>query len=228
MFQGEDECLNAIASWDAKGVIQMGKIMILCGAFLCLSLSAAAQDSTAAFDASSTAGEPAAPASFSPSRRDAWQLGAGFQYQHFGVFGLSFHNLGYNAEVTRYLNDWLGIEAAAVMGFGHTNTLPTIPRSLVAKSFFVGAGPHIVVSNKSRIEPWAHVLVGLEHFRFTQTNNTLGLGSNSAFGFQAGGGVDFKLAGRVNWRIQGDYVGSRFSSAFQNNYSFGSGIVFNF
>src|ERR1700694_3426510 len=105
----------------------MSKLMILCGAILCLSLTAAAQDSTAAFDASSTVAEPAAPPSLSPSGRDAWQLGAGFQYQHFRVFGLGFHELAYNLEVTRYFNDWIGIEGAAEMGFGHTNTTPTVP-----------------------------------------------------------------------------------------------------
>jgi opacity protein-like surface antigen len=198
--------------------------MVLCGALLCLSLTASAQDSTVAYDASSTAAEPAAPPSMSPSNRDAWQLGAGFQYQHFGVFGLSYHNLGYNTEITRYFNNWLGIEGAAEFGFGHSNTTPAVPTRLDAKSFFVGGGPHIVVGNK-RLEPWGHALLGWEHLRFTQTAN---LGNPSAFGFQLGGGVDYKLAGRVNWRLQADYVGTRFSSTIQSNYSFGSGFVLNF
>jgi opacity protein-like surface antigen len=225
-FRGEDEQVcNRILGCERGR--PMSKFVILCGAILCLSMSAAAQDSTVAFDASSTAAEPAAPASFSPPDRDAWQVGAGFQYQHFGVFGLSFHNLGFNSEVTRYFNNWVGIEGAAEMGWGHTNTTPTVPRSLVAKSLFVGGGPHIVVSNNSRVEPWGHVLVGLEHFRFTQSGSP-SLGSNSAFGFQAGGGIDFKIGGHVNWRVQADYVGSRFQSTIQSNYSFGSGLVFGF
>lgn len=205
----------------------MRKLFVFCGAFLCLSLTAAAQDSPAALDVSSPASESAAPAALSPASRDPWQLGAGFQYEHFKVFGLGFHNFGYNASLTRYLNDWFGLEAATVMGFGHSGTSPAIPRSLVAKSFFVGGGPHIAVSNKSRLEPWAHVLVGIEHFRFTQTG-ALGLGSNTALAFQAGGGVDLKLGRLLYWRIQADYVGSHFSSALQNNYSFGSGLVLNF
>lgn len=207
----------------------MGKFIIFLGAFLCLSLTAAAQDSMVAFDAASPAAEPAAiPVHFAPSVRDPWQLEAGFQYQHFGVFALGFHNLGFNSSLTRFLNDWFGLEAAAVAGFGHTGTTANIPVNLVAKSLFVGGGPHIAVSNKSRLEPWGHALVGLEHFRFTQTSNALGLGSNSALGFQVGGGVDYKFGGRASWRVQADYVGTHFSSAVQTNYSFGTGIVFNF
>ena len=207
----------------------MGKLLLICGVFLCLSLPAIAQDSVAELDASSPASEPAAvPVHFSPSDREKWQLAVGFQYSHFNVFGLGFHNLGYSASVTRFLNDWIGLEGATALGFGHTGTSPSIPRALDAKSLFVGGGPHIAISNKSRLEPWAHVLVGMEHFRFTQTNNILGLGSNTNLGFEAGGGVDFKLGANVSWRVQGDYLGTHFSSALQTNYSFGTGLVINF
>jgi hypothetical protein len=214
----------------------MRKILVFWGAFLCLSLPAAAQEIATAFDTGNPASEPAAeaapapdpipvPANFTPSDRDQWQLGVGFQYQHFNVFNLSFHDLAYNASITRYLNDWFGLEGTAIMGWGHTNTTPQVPRALDAKSFFIGGGPHIALNNKTKIEPWGHVVVGLAHFRFTQTNN---LGSNSSFGFLAGGGVDVKLGGRAYWRIQGDYVETHFQSMSENNYSFGSGLVFNF
>jgi hypothetical protein len=205
------------------------KTLILCGGLLCLSLTAAAQDSAVGFDASSPASETAAaPANLSPSDRDPWQLGAGFQYQHFNVYGLSFHNLGFNSSITRYLNNWFGLEGAAEMGFGHSGTSPQVPVSLVAKSFFVGGGPHLTFTNSGRVEPWVHGLVGWEHLRFTQTGLPLILGSQSALGFQLGGGLDFKLGGLASWRVQGDYVGTRFSSTLQSNYSFGTGLVLNF
>ena len=120
----------------------MNKLLLICGVFLCLSLSTAAQDSTAAFDATSPESEPAAvPVHFLPSDRQPWQMEAGFQYQHFSVFGMGFHNLGFNSSITGYLNNWFGIEAAAVEGFGHSATTPFIPVSLDAKSFFVGGDP---------------------------------------------------------------------------------------
>lgn len=215
----------------------MRRTLIFCGAFLCMSLPAAAQEIATAFDTSSPASESAAapapapdpipaPVDFTPSDRDEWQLGVGFQYQHFHVFNLAFHDLGYNASITRYFNDWFGIEGTAIMGWGHTSPTAAVPFHLDAKSLLVMGGPHVAFSNKSRIEPWGHVVVGLAHFRFTQTGT--GLGSNSSFGFLAGGGVDVKLGARAYWRIQGDYVETHFQSLSENNYSFGSGLVFNF
>jgi hypothetical protein len=202
----------------------MRKLLVLCGAFLCLSMTAAAQDTPAALDASSPAGEPSAPVTFSPPDRAPWQLAIGYQYTHYNALGQSFHNNGLRTDVTRYLNNWLGVEGAVTMGFGHV----AIPASIVAKSLFVGGGPHISVHNYSRYEPWAHVLVGLQHFRFAQTNNVVGLGSNSALGFMGGGGVDLKFGRGISWRIQADYIGTHFQSSTQTNFSFGSGLVFNF
>jgi hypothetical protein len=199
----------------------MRKFLILFGVLLCLSITAAAQDSTAALDTSSSASEAAAPATFHPLDREPWQYGLGYQYQHFSALGQSFSNNGFDVDITRYMTNLIGIEGTAVMGFGNTGS----PRNLDAKSFFLGGGPHLAVQNKSRLEPWAHVLVGWQHFRFTQTTT---IGGNSGLGIRAGGGVDFKLGPRAYWRVQGDYVGTHFSSAFQTNYAFGTGVVFNF
>jgi hypothetical protein len=202
----------------------MRKLVVLCGAFFFLSMTAAAQDAPAALDASSPAAEPAAPATFSPQDRAPWQVAIGYQYTHYNALGQSFHNNGLRTDVTRYLNNWLGLEGVATAGFGHIGA----PLNIVAKSVFVGGGPHIAAHNNSRYEPWGHVLVGLQHFRFAQTNNVVGLGSHSALGFMGGGGVDLKLGRGVSWRVQADYIGTHFQSATQTNFSFGSGLVFNF
>jgi opacity protein-like surface antigen len=194
---------------------------VICGALLCLSLTASAQDSAAALDTSSTAAEPGMPAEYSPTDREAWQLDVGYQYQHYKVLGQTFHDQGYHVGVTRYLSNWYGIEADAVMGFGHTST----PLNLVAKSFFVGGGPHISIYRTKRLEPWTHALVGWQHFRFSQSST---VGSNSALGFMAGGGVDYKISDALSWRIQGDFIGSHFQNTIDKNYSFGTGVVLNF
>src|SRR5450631_4050174 len=102
----------------------MSKLLILCGAFLCLSLPAAAQEVTAAFEAVSPASEPATPASFVPEDREPWQIVLGFQYQHFGILGQSFHTLGYNVGVTRYINNWFGVEGVGSFGYGTDGTAP--------------------------------------------------------------------------------------------------------
>jgi len=191
-------------------------------------MAAAAQDAPVAFDASSPASEPAAPVSFRPSDRAQWQLGFGYQYQHFKILGQTFHDNGFNTNFTGYLNDWFGLEGTAAFGFGTITNPVGVPGPIHAKSTIIGGGPHIAVHNGSRFEPWAHVLVTWDHFRFTETNNVIGLGSNSAVGFTAGGGVDFKLFPRTYWRVQGDALGSRFGPTREFNYSIGTGINFNF
>jgi len=201
----------------------MRKLTILCAALFCLSLTASAQDSPAAFDSASPASEPAAaPASLLSMDRDPWQIGAGFQYLHFNVLGIQFHDLGYKVDVTRYMNNWFGLEGTAIAGFGHADGAPSID----TKSFFIGGGPHITVYNTRHFEPWVHALVGWEFLRITQSAT---IGSNSHSAFYAGGGVDYKIASsRLSWRIQGDYIGTNFGPKLTANYSFGTGLVLNF
>jgi hypothetical protein len=220
--RGEDEWAEAVAAWDARRVIRMCKLLVLCAALFCLSLSASAQDTTAALDTGNAASEPAAPASLIPADREPWQLGAGFQYLQFNVLGLKFHDFGYQADVARYFNNWFAVEGTATAGFGHAGT----NSSIVAKSLFLGGGPHITVYNSFHFEPWVHVIAGWERFRFTQGAN---IGNNSHAAFMAGGGLDYKIGGgRLSWRVQGDYLGTNVGPAFSSNYSFGTGLVINF
>jgi hypothetical protein len=201
----------------------MRKLSILCAALFCLSLTASAQDSTAAFDASPSASEPAAPVSLIPPDRDAWQIGVGFQYQHYSVLGQTFHDFAYQAGVTRYFNNWFAVEGTGIAGFGHAGSNP----SITANSLFLGGGPHISVYNSNRFEPWVHVIVGWERFRFTQSAV---LGSNSHAAFLAGGGVDYKInRGRLYWRVQGDFMGTNVGgTAWSKNYFIGTGLILNF
>jgi len=199
----------------------MRKVFVLCGALLCLSLTTAAQESNTTSEAGTPAAEPAAPASLTPADREAWQLAFGFQYQHYGVLGQSFHNVGYNVGITRFLNNRFAVEGTAAFGFGSAGSAP----SLDAKSMFIGGGPHVVFNNSSRFEPWLHVLAGLQHFRFTQTAL---VGSNSGVGFMGGGGVDYKFGSRTFWRFQGDFIGTHLGNSIEKNYSFRTGLILNF
>src|SRR5712691_3667212 len=127
----------------------MPRLLTLCAGILCLSLTAAAQAFTAALDATSPTPEAAAPApaTLYPSERYPWQLGMGFQYQHYNALGFKFHDLGFNTGMTRYVNNWFGAELGTAMGFGHTVGSP----SFVSKSFFLGGGPHVAVHNVSKM-----------------------------------------------------------------------------
>jgi hypothetical protein len=170
-----------------------------------------------------------APGIYEPDR-GRLQIAIGYQYQHFNVLGRSFHDHGYNADLSYHVFDLItgasarlafAAEGTATAGFGRSAGTPTV----VANSVFLGGGPHLSIVSSGRIEPWVHVLPGWQHFRFTQTST---LGSNGAFGFMAGGGLDFRLAGQLFWRVQADYIGTHFQSNLQSNYSLGSGVAFYF
>jgi hypothetical protein len=195
----------------------MSKVRLLCGTLL---LSILAIPSAHA---------QSQPLIFEPDH-GRFQIGAGYQYQHFGVLGQTFHTHGYNTDVSVHVFDWItgaslrvavAAEGTAVFGFGHLPGTPTQD----AKSLFLGGGPHVSIQSDARIEPWIHALPGWERFRFSQTST---LGSNSAFGFMAGAGLDFRLAPRAYWRVQGDYIGTHFQSGLQSNYSIGSGLIIYF
>jgi hypothetical protein len=200
----------------------MRKSLILCVALLSISVTASAQDSSAALDMSSSESMPAAPAPLIPADREPWQLGVGFQYLHFAVLGQTFHDFGYQADVTRYFSNWFGLEGTAIAGFGHTDANSNVD----AKSLFLGGGPHVTLWNTAHLEPWVHVLAGWERFRFTQGS---AFGVNSHAAFMAGGGLDYKIgSGRLYWRVQGDFIGTNVGPSFSKNYSIGTGLVLHF
>jgi hypothetical protein len=192
----------------------MRKLLLLCGTILCLSVTAGAQDGAASFDATGTAPEPSAPISFQVEGRTPWQLGAGYQYQHLKPLGQTFHTNGYNVSITRFLSDWVGVEAAAIMGFGSSTT------GIHTKSLFIGGGPHAAINENGRFEPWVHGLIGLEHIKTAA--------GTSGLGFIWGVPLDFKIGARLSWRVQGDFLGTRFNGFMQSGYSFGTGAILNF
>ena len=204
--------------------IPVRKFMFLCGTVLCLWLSAAAPSY-----AGPCTEQQEAPGIFVPVR-GCYDLGIGYQYQHFSVFGTTFHNNDYNVVFGMHLFDLdtgaegrmtARIEGAVTAGFGgHAGGNPAVP----VKSVFLGAGPHIAIESKSRFEPWIHGLAGWERLRL----QTATVGASSALGFMVGGGVDIRLAPLIYWRFQADYLGTNFQSSLQSNYSFGSGIILYF
>jgi hypothetical protein len=205
--------------------MRVGRCIVFCVTVLCLWLAAAAPCS-----AGPCTEQNEATGIFVPVR-GCFELGIGYQYQHFNVLGVRFNNNDYNMDFGMHLFDLVtgaagrltvGVEGAATGGFGgRTSGNP----SLDVKSLFLGAGPHIAIENGSRFEPWVHGLVGWERLRFTQTST---LGANSALGYMVGGGLDIRLTPGIYWRFQGDYLGTHFQSSLQSNYSTGTGVILYF
>jgi len=192
----------------------MRHALVLVGVVLFLSISAAAQG---------PAGTGSAPVSAADLSH--WQLGLGYQYNRINLTGTPFNTNGLNISIVRFLDRWFGLEAQVGAGFGNTGAT-TSPANLTAKSVFVGGGPRLAFRNRSRFEPWAHGAVGMEHFRFNQTAGVLG--SNTALAGLAGGGIDFYLNPHTAFRLEADWIGTRFFSLNQRHFQAVTGIVFNF
>ena len=154
------------------------------------------------------------------------QFAVGYQYNRDNLTGSPFNTHGVNFSLTRFFGRWFGVEAQAGAGFLGNTGQTTVPPNLDAKSIFAGVGPKLALRNHSRIEPWIHVLVGLEHFRFSQTAGVLG--SNNALAGPAGGGIDVYLSPHFAFRGEADAVGSRFFSTNQRSFQVVGGLVYNF
>jgi hypothetical protein len=170
-----------------------------------------------------------APTIYVPDR-SCFDLAYSYQYQHFNIFNREVNDNGVNVDFGMHLVDWLtgaegrltvGAEVLGAFGFGSTVGAP----KLTANSLFAGAGPHVAIQSHSRLEPWAHVIPGGEHLRFTQTTK---IGSNTAFGFMIGGGLDVRIERGLYWRVQADYLGTVFQSNEQSNVQAGTGVILYF
>jgi Outer membrane protein beta-barrel domain len=155
-----------------------------------------------------------------------WQFAVGYQYNRDNLIGSPFNTHGGNFSLARSFGRWLGAEIQIGAGFMGKTGQTTTPPNLDSKSVYVGAGPRLTYRNRSRYEPWVHLTVGLEHFRFSQTAGVLG--TNNGLAGNAGGGVDVYLRPHVSLRTEADVLGSRFFSTNQRSFQVVGGLVFGF
>jgi hypothetical protein len=204
----------------------MRRVLFLVGAVLCFSLSATAQGPAGAGAGAGTLSRTRS----GPRPRYAydltkWQVAIGYQYNRINLLGTPFNTNGLNTSIVRFFGRWIGLEGQAGFGFGNTGAT-TLPPNLTAKSLFAGGGARLAFRGRSRIEPWVHGVVGMEHFRFNQTAGVLG--SNTSLGGLAGGGIDLRLGPRTAIKVEGDWLGTRFFSLNQRHFQVVSGLAFNF
>jgi hypothetical protein len=82
-------------------------------------------------------------------------------------------------------------------------------------------GPRASVS-LGKLTPFAQALFGAAHTNATGTGFSL---SDTSFASALGGGADFRLSKTIGWRIQGDYLQTRFFNNSQNNFRFSTRLV---
>ena len=155
-------------------------------------------------------------------------------------FGYSFYNTdlssidrantnGWEATVEGKVFPWVGIVADFDGHYGSQNFPSICPSggfgctlnaSVTEHNYLFG--PRVSASF-GKIRPFAEVLFGAGHVNL---NN--GGGSDTSFATAVGGGLDYKIIRPIAWRIQGDYVQTRFFSATQNNVRISTGLVVRF
>jgi hypothetical protein len=193
----------------------MRRSIVLCIAALCMAGAASAQNTI-------SAPAPSAPAPSGANRSysedSKWLIGFGYAYQRFNIGASSVNMNGIQASVARFSNEYLAFEGGVTATFG--TVTPSIAQHLV----FYGGGARIQARGR-KLQPWAHALVGGTYARFTQS---IGTATFNGLGIMAGGGVDLKFNSFAAFRVQGDFLSSRISAAWQKTASVGAGIVFDF
>jgi hypothetical protein len=85
-------------------------------------------------------------------------------------------------------------------------------------------GPRVSVS-VGKVRPFAHALLGAAHM---SESASLLSSSSTSFAYALGGGVDYHVIPLISWRVQGDFLQTRFFSNTQNNVRISTGIVIHF
>lgn len=214
----------------------MRKLLVVCAVVLLSSVAAFAQDDIATVAAPVPAAAlPAPPQIAAAPLLPDWQVSVGYQFDRFnmpsasalaknntGVPAFTVNDNGVNGSFTRFFDNWGGIEAESGAGYG-TGSIPTIK---AVGSLFVGGGLRVALRGHGRVEPWGHAVVGVEHFRFTQTNSNYG--SNTSVAFVGGGGADFHLNGRTAIRVQADLLETNIVSQAEYSLQIVGGLVLDF
>ncbi len=152
----------------------------------------------------------------------------GYSYYSADLSSLGRSNLnGWNGSVEGKLLPWVGIVADVSGHYGSEDVpncfgpvqCPNLSIKVHELDFLFG--PRVSVS-VGKIRPFAEVLFGGGHV------STNGAGSDTSFATALGGGIDYHLIPLVAWRLQGDYIQTRFFSTTQNNVRLSTGIVLRF
>jgi hypothetical protein len=175
---------------------------------------AAASDSSAPSD-------PAAqqPTVYGVLQNYNWQLYAGYAFVRFYEVPTITQTMnGLELGIVYYPGGkWIGADGELVAAFGSQ-------AGVTSKFLLAMGGPRFRWLAPRGVELWAHGLVGGTHF-LPQTP----YGSQSAFAYEVGGGVDLNVHHRrLAYRAEAGMVGTRYFNTYQYSPKVSVGIVFKF
>ena len=164
---------------------------------------------------SSASGPQAIPGVF---ENYSWQAYVGYTFVRFYELpDVAENQNGVNGGVTWFYNDWLGVDVEAL---GVHGTLGGASSWTV----FVGVGPRVRMWAGRNLEVFGHTLIGGAAF-WPDTP----YGSQGAFGYELGGGVDLRPhRSKFALRLEGDLLGTRFFQTNQWSPKVSAGIVYKF
>ncbi len=123
-----------------------------------------------------------------------WDVFAGYAWMEPGgrIAGTAIDEMpkGWGATATYNVDKWWGISLDFGGNYGDNADVGTIM-----------AGPRFSFRSDNKITPYGHALFGLHRL------SPIGLGPDSGVGIAVGGGLDFKINKRFDWKIlEADYV----------------------
>lgn len=149
----------------------------------------------------------------------SFQIYGGYTFMRFyEVPGLTQNQSGFNVgAVYYYKSGFVGADGELLATFGTAF-------GYHSRLAFAGGGPRFRWSGPRGLELWGHALVGGAHL----TPRTA-YGTQSAFGFIAGGGIDVNAHHRrIAYRAEADLLATRFFNTYQYSPQVSVGIVFKF
>jgi hypothetical protein len=159
----------------------------------------------------------------------------GYSYAHADVGGGNNVNLnGWNGSLEGKIFPYVGIVADLSGVYGGTDS-PSICPVLITGTNCITVhtsihqtnvlfGPRLSVS-VGRFRPFAHALFGAAHESLSSNGSS---NSDTSFADMFGGGIDYKVFHVAAWRLEGDYLGTRYFSGTQKDFRLSTGLVFNF
>jgi hypothetical protein len=131
--------------------------------------------------------------------------------------GKVFPLLGIVADITGHYGSQQFPNPAATCIIGGTCP-PLTANAHIYEALF---GPRLSVP-VGKFRPFGEFEIGVGHV------NTNGFGSDTSFATSVGGGLDYTIVRPIAWRLQGDYVRTKFFNRADNNLRLSTGIVFRF
>jgi hypothetical protein len=160
----------------------------------------------------------------------------GYSYYNTNISGINSSNTnGWEASFEGKVFPFVGIVADFSQNYGSENfpiLCPVEPVVSSEGSCTVNANIHEqnylfgprVSASVGKFRPFAEALFGAGHV----STDAFLFGSSTSFATALGGGLDYRIIRPIAWRVQGDYVQTRFFGNTQNNVRISTGIVLRF